>query len=186
MNSRRSPWQGEHRHCDFNGLADLEGAKGPERTRKDLKSTAGLPHSYLMLAAARQAGSERETIMRWTCIHQGGTLPLVIRGGKHAHRNVESHKSRSNLGSSRGPKGSRHSSRNRIDLGPKRRRRLYRPPQASCFGRPPSDSGSFDRATDGPGDSEGSAGIPGFPNETPRREEGLKWLPSTRTSWFDW
>jgi hypothetical protein len=51
--------QGAHLPGDFNGLADLEGAKGPERTRKDSKGpkkhcriTSFLPHAggdYLML-----------------------------------------------------------------------------------------------------------------------------------------
>ena len=51
LNPRRSPWQGEHRRRDSNELADLERVKGPERTRKDLKGPAGLPHCYLMWEA---------------------------------------------------------------------------------------------------------------------------------------
>ena|ERR1019366_5752913 len=38
---------------------------------------------------------------------------------KHARRDVESYEARANLRSRRSPKGSRHSGRNRVDLGPK-------------------------------------------------------------------
>jgi hypothetical protein len=55
LNPRRSPWQGGQGPRDSNELADLEAAKGPERTRKDLRGpariTSLLPHEggdYLM------------------------------------------------------------------------------------------------------------------------------------------
>ena len=58
LNPRRSPWQGEPWDRDFNGLAELEAAKGPERTREALKSLPRLPHYYLMLDATTSCGGE--------------------------------------------------------------------------------------------------------------------------------
>ena len=58
LNPRRSPWQGEHRPRHFNELAGLAGAK----------SSARLPHSYLMPEAISSCA--------WFRCRTGVTLPL--------------------------------------------------------------------------------------------------------------
>jgi len=53
LNLRCSPWQGEHQPRDFNGLAGLDGAKGPERTWKALQD-------YLITTSCWTSASPRE------------------------------------------------------------------------------------------------------------------------------
>jgi hypothetical protein len=78
LNPCISPWQGDRWDRDFNGLVDLEAAKGPERTRKDLRGpgriTSFLPHAggdYLMLGEAERSlcaaavGIRAWRIMTW-------------------------------------------------------------------------------------------------------------------------